>query len=145
MLAEKFFLVLETIISRRHSDDATGLMRNSAHIPVKLPAKEFLLRRSRGALRAQGVLRSTSAGISEEKPVRRDVLNRLAKLPDDQRAVLLLVAVEDLSYSAAAKVLNIPIDVVISCLSQAREGLRQEIEARADVASTNTATLRRPK
>ena len=144
MLAEKFFLVLETIISRRHSNDATGLMSNSAHVPVKLPAKDFLQRRSRGALR-EGVLRSTSAGIPEEKPVRRDVLSRLAKLPDDQRAVLLLVVVEDLSYSAVAKALNISIDVVMSCLSQAREGLRREIEACADVASTNAVTLRTPK
>ena len=38
----------------------------------------------------------------------QDVLNKLAKLPEDQRAVLLLVAVEDLSYADAAKVLNIP-------------------------------------
>ncbi len=74
--------------------------------------------------------------------MRRAVLSKLAKLPDDQRAVLLLVAVEDLSYSAAAKVLNIPIDAVMSCLSQAREGLQAQIEGRADVASSNIVRLR---
>jgi hypothetical protein len=70
MLAEKFFLVLETIISRRHSDDATVFMSNSVHIPVKLPAKNFLRRRSGCGVRAQGRLRLASAGMPEEKPVR---------------------------------------------------------------------------
>ena len=58
----------------------------------------------------------------------QDVLNKLAKLPEDQRAVLLLVAVEDLSYADAAKVLDIPVGTVMSRLSRARERLQQEIE-----------------
>src|SRR5262245_44457732 len=98
MLAEKFLLVLETIISRRHSGEASRVMSNSPHVPVKLPASDFLPLRSRGVLRAQGLLRSTWAGVPEA--MRRDVLSKLAKLPDDQLAVLLLVAVEGLSCSA---------------------------------------------
>jgi Sigma-70, region 4 len=142
MLAEKFFLVLETIKSRRHSDDASPVMSNARHIPVKLPANDFLQRRSGGVLCAQGGLRSISAGVPEERPKRRDVLGGLAKLSDDQRAVLLLVAVEDLSYSAAAKLLNIPTGALMLCLSQARERLQWELEAGADVASTNIVRLR---
>ena len=72
----------------------------------------------------------------------RDVLNKLGKLPEDQRAVLLLVAVEDLSYADAAKVLNIPIGTVMSRLSRARERLQQEIEGTADEASANVVPLR---
>jgi DNA-directed RNA polymerase specialized sigma24 family protein len=139
MLAEKFLLVLETIISHHHSGEASRVRSNSPHIPVKLPVNDFL-RRSGGVLRAQGLRRSTWAGVSEE--MRRDVLSKLAKLPDDQLAVLLLVAVEGLSYSAAAKVLDIPMGAAMSCLSQARETLQREIEGRADVDSSNIVRLR---
>src|SRR5215471_16420279 len=79
MLAEKFFLVLETIINRRHSDEAPRVVSNSPHVPVQLPANVFFPRRSGGVLRGEGLLRSTCAGVPEEKPI----LRKLAKLPDD--------------------------------------------------------------
>jgi RNA polymerase sigma factor (sigma-70 family) len=44
----------------------------------------------------------------------------LQRLPEDQRAVLLLVTLEDMSYAEAAKVLGIPIGTVMSRLSRAR-------------------------
>ena len=69
-------------------------------------------------------------------------MDKLAKLPDDQRAVLLLIAVEDLSYADAAKVLGIPIGTVMSRLSRARERLQQEIEGTADDSSRNVVRLR---
>ncbi|QCB43290.1 sigma-70 family RNA polymerase sigma factor [Sphingomonas sp. PAMC26645] len=53
-----------------------------------------------------------------------DVLRRLDRLPDDQRAVLLLVAVEGLDYASAASTLGIPIGTVMSRLSRARDRLR---------------------
>jgi RNA polymerase sigma factor (sigma-70 family) len=80
--------------------------------------------------------------VQEQKLMLKNVLNKLAKLPEDQRAVLLLVAVEDLSYADAAKVLNIPIGSVMSRLSRARERLRQEIEGTAHDASNNVVQLR---
>lgn len=42
------------------------------------------------------------------------------KLPDAQRAVMLLVAVEGLSYREAASVLDVPIGTVMSRLARAR-------------------------
>jgi RNA polymerase sigma factor (sigma-70 family) len=81
----------------------------------------------------------------EQKLMYQDVLNKLARLPDDQRAVLLLVAVEDLSYADAAKVLNIPIGTVMSRLSRARERLQQEIEGTADDTSSNVVPIRSGK
>jgi RNA polymerase sigma-70 factor (ECF subfamily) len=72
----------------------------------------------------------------------QDVLDKLAKLPDDQRAVLLLIAVEDLSYADAAKVLDIPIGTVMSRLSRARERLQQEIEGTVGDSSGNVVKLR---
>jgi len=36
MLAEKFFLMLETLRSQRHEDGATRVVSTSPHVPVKL-------------------------------------------------------------------------------------------------------------
>jgi RNA polymerase sigma factor (sigma-70 family) len=80
--------------------------------------------------------------VQEQKLMYRDVMNKLAKLPEDQRAVLLLVAVEDLSYAEAAKVLDIPVGTVMSRLSRARERLQQELEGASDNASRNVVKLR---
>ncbi len=48
----------------------------------------------------------------------------LARLSAEQREVLLLVALEDLPYADAARVLGIPVGTVMSRLSRARERLR---------------------
>ena len=73
-----------------------------------------------------------------------DVVRQLAHLPVQQRAVLLLVVVEDLSYDEVADVLGVPIGTVRSRLSRARESLR----AWSDPAAADEATashLRRVK
>jgi DNA-directed RNA polymerase specialized sigma24 family protein len=46
-------------------------------------------------------------------------------LPVEQRSVLLLIGIEDLSYGEAARVLGVPIGTVMSRLSRGRERLRQ--------------------
>ncbi|HZR87942.1 MAG TPA: sigma-70 family RNA polymerase sigma factor [Bradyrhizobium sp.] len=81
------------------------------------------------------------AASQEQKLMYQDVLAKLARLPEDQREVLLLVAVEDLSYAEAANVLGIPVGTVMSRLSRARARLQQEIEGTA--APTNVVSLRR--
>ena len=58
-----------------------------------------------------------------------DLQRCLMRLPPEQRAVLLLVALEDLSYAAVAEVLRIPIGSVMSRLSRARARLRELMEA----------------
>jgi RNA polymerase sigma factor (sigma-70 family) len=54
----------------------------------------------------------------------RDLERAIAALPAPQREVLLLVALEDLSYEETAGVLGIPIGTVMSRLARAREKLR---------------------
>jgi RNA polymerase sigma-70 factor (ECF subfamily) len=54
----------------------------------------------------------------------RDVDRALRSLPVDQREVLLLVAVEQLTYEEVSKALGVPIGTVMSRLSRARERLR---------------------
>lgn len=49
----------------------------------------------------------------------------LARLPDEQRAVILLVGLEEFSYEEAARVLDIPIGTVMSRLARGRERLRR--------------------
>ena len=48
----------------------------------------------------------------------------LARLPEEQRAVLLLVALEEMSYEEVARTLEIPLGTVMSRLSRGRERLR---------------------
>lgn len=67
------------------------------------------------------------------------VMRIIERLPDDHRAVLLLIAVEDMSYGEAATVLGVPTGTVMSRLSRARERLR------ALVGGGNLVPLRRTK
>lgn len=52
----------------------------------------------------------------------------IARLPEDQRSVLLLVSVEGLAYKEAAEVLDLPIGTVTSRLSRARAALNALME-----------------
>jgi RNA polymerase sigma factor (sigma-70 family) len=56
-----------------------------------------------------------------------DVERALRALPDEQREVLLLVAIEDMTYEQASRALDIPIGTVMSRLSRARERMRRLI------------------
>lgn len=53
-----------------------------------------------------------------------DLYTALQGLPAEQREVLLLVALEELTYEEAAKVLAVPIGTIMSRLSRARSRLR---------------------
>ncbi|MBK5003707.1 sigma-70 family RNA polymerase sigma factor [Pseudomonas sp. S60] len=55
-------------------------------------------------------------------------LQAFAQLKDEQRALLLLVSIEGLSYKEAAQALGIPIGTVMSRLSRARTALRELTE-----------------
>jgi RNA polymerase sigma factor (sigma-70 family) len=66
---------------------------------------------------------------TQEDALRRDdILGAVGQLPDDQRSVLLLVSLEDVSYAEAARVLDIPIGTVMSRLARARARLLKLLE-----------------
>ena len=67
----------------------------------------------------------------------RDLDAALRRLPDEQREVLLLVALEQSSYEETAKALGIPIGTVMSRLSRARARLH-----RIMTGSPGAATLK---
>lgn len=73
-----------------------------------------------------------------------DIERCLQRLPEEQRAVLLLVSVEDLSYNEVARIIGVPLGTVMSRLSRARSRLRELMEGRPDKTS-NQPVLRRLK
>lgn len=65
------------------------------------------------------------SGGQMEALAARDIHAALAQLPEEQRAVLLLVGLEQFGYAEAAQVLGVPTGTVMSRLSRARERMRQ--------------------
>ena len=74
----------------------------------------------------------------------RDLDRALQRLPVEQREVMLLVAVEEMSYAEAAAALGVPIGTVMSRLARGRDKLRQELQGRAPSVQV-AAPLRRIK
>ena len=62
-----------------------------------------------------------------------DLEAALARLPEEQRAVL-LVALEEMTYDEVAATMGIPIGTVMSRLARGRERLRLILEGRAPSA-----------
>jgi len=58
------------------------------------------------------------------------VAEALDRLPHDQREVIVLVALEEMSYRDAAEIAGVPIGTVMSRLSRARAALQKILEDR---------------
>jgi RNA polymerase sigma-70 factor (ECF subfamily) len=74
--------------------------------------------------------------LGSDEPVRRvearlaldEVRRAVDRLPPDQRAALLLVTVEGLSYKEAAEVVQVPVGTIMSRLARARIALQLQLE-----------------
>ena len=120
---------LERALSRWHLRHAEGDLRGWL---FTILYNRFLSEQHRQKRR--GVHDALSEAIESELPQitggqdaaleHRDLLRAFAALPAEQRSVLFLVGVEDLSYEEAARVLGVPIGTVMSRLSRGRERLR---------------------
>lgn len=85
----------------------------------------------------RGVREGTAVGLSETEPLLtraphqgkslelRDLERAIAKLPEEQRSVILLVGLEGMHYEEVAEVLDVPVGTVRSRLSRGREALRR--------------------
>ena len=73
----------------------------------------------------QTLLRNVPAAEADDL---RDFAGAMAELSGDHRQVLLLIALEGLSYREVADVLGIPVGTVMSRLARARERLRGLLE-----------------
>jgi RNA polymerase sigma-70 factor, ECF subfamily len=67
------------------------------------------------------------------------IAQALDQLPDQQREILVLVSLEEMSYREAAEIIGVPIGTVMSRLSRARNHMQQLLEERG------TPVLRRVK
>lgn len=75
-----------------------------------------------------GELALSIPGDSEQALRLRDLSRALTRLSSEAREILLLIAVEELTYAEVATVLNIPMGTVMSRLARAREQLRTSME-----------------
>jgi RNA polymerase sigma-70 factor (ECF subfamily) len=86
------------------------------------------------------------AQIGSDEPVRRaearlaldEVRHAVDRLPPEQRAALLLVTVEGLSYKEAAEVVQVPVGTIMSRLSRARLALQAQLEAGGGLSRIRT-------
>jgi RNA polymerase sigma-70 factor (ECF subfamily) len=94
---------------------------------------------------------TATAGIGFQLPVRPNqetrvellqVMREVARLPADQREVLVLAAVEEMRYEEIAAVLAIPVGTVMSRLSRAREKLRRAVSGEAVAAVAPVRLIR---
>lgn len=65
----------------------------------------------------------------EERSTLAAVRRFVAELPEDQRAIMLLVCVEGRSYSEVAEITGLPLGTVTSRLGRARAALRAYLES----------------
>lgn len=85
----------------------------------------------------RAVREGSAVGLSDSEPMLtsapnqgkrlelRDLERAIAKLPEEQRSVLLLVGLEGMRYEEVAAVLDVPVGTIRSRLSRGREMLRQ--------------------
>jgi len=82
----------------------------------------------------QGVLRDSKAERPDEvyarAELRRTISGLLVKLPASHRQVVILRHFEQMSYDEIAKVMELPVSTVRSCLFRARKQLKRMFERR---------------
>lgn len=84
--------------------------------------------RKQGQPPEQATLDLSVRPTQEDRLELRDLNKALRRLSNEQREVLLLVGLEQMSYEEVAKVLGIPIGTVMSRLSRGRDQLRAMME-----------------
>jgi RNA polymerase sigma-70 factor (ECF subfamily) len=63
------------------------------------------------------------------------VRTRIERLPEEQRTVLTLICLEDMSYRDAAEILEIPIGTVMSRLGRARSALAKALDGSPNISA----------
>ncbi|UEM23830.1 sigma-70 family RNA polymerase sigma factor [Skermanella mucosa] len=115
-----------------------GIMHNTNASALRRRALEGEVADQIGSLASEAVppTQFTQVHFSE-------TIASLMRLPDDQREVMVLIAVENFSYKDAAELLDIPVGTVMSRLARAREALRgSSAAAPIDVPAGNRPSLR---
>ena len=132
---------LETALKKRR------LLRQKSSVRAwvfKIMYRRFLARKRRKSRIVDAEVRD-DAVIEPAGQLRRlhclDVLSALDALPDDQRAAVTLVALEDVSYDSAAEILGVPVGTLRSRVSRGRATLRAAAGAVSDEANQRAEAL----
>ena len=99
---------LFTILHNQHVNEVRRSVREGVSVPVEDIAFSFAVK--------------SNAPANLEL---RDLEAAIAKLPEEQRQVILLVGLEELRYEEAASILDVPVGTVRSRLSRGRDQLRR--------------------
>jgi RNA polymerase sigma-70 factor (ECF subfamily) len=99
---------LFTIMHNQHVNIARSTMRDAAMIDIDQVSSSLV---------------ATSDPTTSRQL--HELERALARLPDEQREVILLVGLEEMSYQEAAQVLRVPVGTVRSRLSRGRDALRR--------------------
>jgi RNA polymerase sigma-70 factor (ECF subfamily) len=129
-------LSVERALSRLHRwNEGTRLDSWMFKIMQNLWIDELRSRRSRGQIEPDFDLDvlpgSDGREAMDARLTLQDTLAAVMALPEEQRAVMLLVVVEGFSYRDAAEVLEVPIGTVMSRISRARLTLDQKARGAA--------------
>src|ERR687886_1046600 len=108
---------LFTILHNQHVNDVRPSVREGVNVPVEDVAPMLTVGSTQGA----------SLQL-------RDLDRALARLPEEQRQVLLLVGLEGMRYEEVAVVLDVPVGTGRSRLSRGREMLRRLMDMKGDPA-----------
>ena len=118
------------------------LMHNVFINQVRRSARQAAAGTTVNADETENEMAAPEAGTAQSLDLQRCLL----RLPEDQRVVLLLVSLEDLSYQEVARITGVPVGTVMSRLSRARSRLRELMDApAASLATGAPAQLRRLK
>jgi RNA polymerase sigma-70 factor (ECF subfamily) len=130
---------------RRSRGDVRGWLYTILYDRYLSEQHRWRRRRGHGAVRdvTEPALPAGEGG-QDAAPAHSGLLRAFAALPEEQRSVMVLVAVEDLSYEEAARVLGVPVGTVMSRLSHGRQRLRHWMtgEVNGDQGRRNVALTR---
>jgi RNA polymerase sigma-70 factor (ECF subfamily) len=107
---------LFTILHNQHVNDVRRAVREGVNVPVEDMAPVLTVQPN-----AMAVLEL------------RDLEAAIAKLPLEQRQVILLVGLEGMRYEEVAEILDVPVGTVRSRLSRGRDQLRRLMDMTDDV------------
>jgi len=105
---------LFTILHNQHVNDVRRALREGVAVPVEDAAPLL-----------------TAPAAQAASLQLRDLDRAMARLPEEQRQVLLLVGLEGMRYDEVAAVLQLPVGTVRSRLSRGRDALRRLMGMRA--------------
>lgn len=123
---------IEKILSRGMPDDAE-LNKWAFRVCRNIWIDEYRALKVRSVAAQNPELHQEQTSDNDENLARQETLNQvntaMQTLPNDQRSILSLVAVQGLSYKEVAETLELPLGTVMSRLSRARTALLKIVKS----------------